>query len=69
MNTERTITEGLPRISFSRDAHYARPRCWELSIVKGLLTNKRIAYWQRRGFYQRSAFRQSEQGDRLVYSC
>jgi hypothetical protein len=45
--------ESLPGISMSVDAHYSIPRWWEKLPLGRVLTDRRIAFYQRRGRYGR----------------
>jgi hypothetical protein len=52
------------------NAHYSQPRWWKRPSLLGPLTDRRIAAYARRGYYQRRGLRlRQADGNQLVYSA
>ena len=68
MKPSEAIFETVPRISMSPDAHYGRGVS-KRTITLGLLTDKRIAFYERQGRYRERRAVWHQNGNRLVYSA
>jgi hypothetical protein len=62
------IREGLPTICMDPDVHYALGVS-KKTVTLGLLTDRRIAFYQRQRDQQRDVRLRQVGGNRLVYSA
>ena len=66
--SEKNIREGVPRICMDPHAHYALGVS-KKTVTLRLLTDKRIAFYERQGQYREQRAVWHQNGNRLVYSA
>ena len=67
MKPSEVIHEGVPRICMDSHAHYALGVS-KKTVTLGLLSDRRIAHYQRQGRYRERRAVWQQSGNHLVYS-